>query len=91
MEEINFKNRFNDVLFGTSWEIESPKAIVVIVTGMAEHSRRYDDFAKFLNSNNYSVYCIDHYGQGVGKNGELGEILVEITFSRCKKQLKNLL
>ena len=27
MEEINFKNRFNDVLFGTSWEIESPKAI----------------------------------------------------------------
>ena len=72
MEEINFKNRFNDVLFGTSWEIESPKAIVVIVTGMAEHSRRYDDFAKFLNSNNYSVYCIDHYGQGVGKNGELG-------------------
>lgn len=83
MEEINFKNRFNDVLFGTSWEIESPKAIVVIVTGMAEHSRRYDDFAKFLNSNYYSVYCIDHYGQGVGKMVSL-EILEEITFQDAR-------
>ena len=40
MEEISFKNRFNDTLFGTSWEIDNPKAIVMIVTGMAEHSRR---------------------------------------------------
>ena len=72
MEEISFKNRFNDTLFGTSWEIDNPKAIVMIVTGMAEHSRRYDDFAKFLNKNHFSVFCLDHYGQGVGKNGELG-------------------
>ena len=72
MKEISFKNRFNDVLFGNSWEIENPKNIVLIVTGMAEHSARYDDFAKFLNENGYSVYCLDHYGQGNGKNGELG-------------------
>ena len=51
MKEISFKNRFNDVLFGNSWEIENPKNIVLIVTGMAEHSARYDDFAKFLNEN----------------------------------------
>ena len=72
MQEISFKNRYNDVLYGTSWEIDYPDAIVIIVTGMAEHSRRYDDFATFLNKHNYSVYCIDHYGQGIGKNGELG-------------------
>lgn len=72
MQEISFKNRYNDVLYGTSWEIDNPDAIVIIVTGMAEHSRRYDDFATFLNKHNYSVYCIDHYGQGIGKNGELG-------------------
>ena len=72
MEEISFKNRYNDVLYGTSWEIDNPDAIVIIVTGMAEHSKRYDDFATFLNKHNYSVYCIDHYGQGIGKNGELG-------------------
>ena len=71
MKEISFKNRFNDVLFGNSWEIENPKNIVLIVTGMAEHSARYDDFAKFLNENGYSVYCLDHYSQGNVKNGEL--------------------
>ena len=72
MQEISFKNRYNDVLYGASREIDNPDAIVIIVTGMAEHSRRYDDFATFLNKHNYSVYCIDHYGQGTGKNGELG-------------------
>ena len=56
MEEISFKNRFNDTLFGTSWEIDNPKAIVMIVTGMAEHSRRYDDFAKFLNENHFRFF-----------------------------------
>ena len=72
MKEISYKNQFGDVLFGNSWEIENPEKIVIIITGMAEHSERYDDFAKFLNSNKMSVYCLDHYGQGEGKNGELG-------------------
>jgi len=31
---------------------------------MEETALRYDDFAKFLNKNNYNVYCVDHYGQG---------------------------
>lgn len=72
MKELSFKNRYNDTLYGNSWEIENPEAIVLIVTGMAENSARYDDFATFLNAHKYSVYCIDHYGQGLGKNGELG-------------------
>ena len=72
MKELSFKNRYNDTLYGNSWEIENPEAIILIVTGMAENSARYDDFATFLNAHKYSVYCIDHYGQGLGKNGELG-------------------
>ena len=72
MEEISYKNKYNDVLYGNAWEIENPKAIVLILTGMVEHSARYNDFATFLNKNGFSVYCIDHYGQGLGKNGELG-------------------
>lgn len=72
MKEYFFKNHYSDILYGSSWEVDKPKAIVLIVTGMAEHSRRYDDFANFLNKYNYSVYSIDHYGQGNGKNGELG-------------------
>lgn len=38
MKEISFKNRFNDVLFGNSWEIENPKNIVLIVTGIDRKS-----------------------------------------------------
>lgn len=72
MEEINFTNSFNDTLYGHSWTINSPKFILLIVTGMAEHSARYNDFAEFINSNGGNVYCLDHYGQGLGKNGELG-------------------
>lgn len=72
MKEISYKNRFGDTLFGNSWEIENPKKILMIVTGMAENSARYDDFAKFMNEAGFSVFCIDHYGQGLGKNGELG-------------------
>ena len=68
---ISIRTVNNDHLFGFSWECESPKGIVVIVTGMEECAERYDEFAKFLNKNNYNVYCIDHYGQGenvVGKS-----------------------
>ena len=69
MQEFSFKNQFGDELYGHKWEIESPNKILIIVTGMAEHSARYDDFATFLNKNGFSCYCLDHYGQG--KNGEL--------------------
>lgn len=47
---------------------EKVKGIVLILHGMAEHALRYDDFAKFLNANNYIVYACDHRGHG--KTGE---------------------
>lgn len=51
---------------GYSWLVEGePVGNVVIVTGMAEHSTRYNNFANFLNENGYNVYCVDHYGQGL--------------------------
>lgn len=80
MKEISFKNKFGDTLFGNSWEIENPKKILLLVTGMAENSARYDDFATFLNQNGIAVYCLDHYGQGLGKNGELGHVVEDYFF-----------
>ena len=74
VQELSFKNKYNDVLYGHKWLIENSniplKGNILIVTGMAEHSLRYDDFALFLNSNGYNVYSLNHYGQG-DKNGEL--------------------
>jgi len=70
IKEINFLNSFGDKLFGNAWEIEKPKYVLLLVTGMAEHSARYDDFASFLNKHYFNVFCLDHYNQG--KNGILG-------------------
>lgn len=49
---------------GIAWAIKEAKENIVIVTGMEEHARRYDNFAKFLNEHGYSVYIMDHFGQG---------------------------
>ena len=56
------------VMHGLCWqsdvEDKELKGNVIILTGMEEHSSRYNDFAAFLVNNHYNVYCIDHFGQG---------------------------
>ncbi len=44
--------------------VEDSKGIVICVHGMCEHSKRYTEFALFLNRNGYSVYTYDHRGHG---------------------------
>ena len=47
------------------WDPEgSPKAIVQIIHGIAEHVERYDHFARYLNSLGYLVVAEDHMGHG---------------------------
>jgi alpha-beta hydrolase superfamily lysophospholipase len=41
-----------------------PKAVVQIAHGMAEHSERYDRFARRLGDAGYAVYASDHRGHG---------------------------
>ena len=41
-----------------------PAATFQIAHGIAEHIRRYDDFAAFLASNNIAVFGNDHLGHG---------------------------
>ena len=47
-----------------------PKAVIQIVHGMAEHATRYDDIARYLNSQGYAVYAEDHPGHGGSVNGK---------------------
>lgn len=51
-------------LKGNDYLIENPKAHLLAITGMNEHSSRYEYFAKELNKKNYSVSVLDHFGQG---------------------------
>jgi Lysophospholipase len=87
IKETSFKNSFGDTLFGNEWLVDKPKGVIIIVTGMAEHSERYDDFASFLNKHYMNVISLDHYGQG--KNGNLGHGAVDF-FSKYTKTVDEL-
>ncbi len=61
-----FFNGYNDYqVYVRTWaNVDKPKAVVLIIHGMVEHGLRYDDFAKFLNSNGYIVVVPDLRGHG---------------------------
>lgn len=42
----------------------SPRGVVQVVHGMAEHAGRYEDVAQALNKAGYAVYANDHRGHG---------------------------
>ena len=64
MKQFELKVVDDAILKGNCWEIDNPKACIVIFSGMEECVYRYDEFASFLNDNGYSVYGLDVYGQG---------------------------
>jgi alpha-beta hydrolase superfamily lysophospholipase len=51
-------------LFGLQWLIDQPIGNVLIMEGMEEHSSRYDEFATYLNTQGFNVFCLDTFGQG---------------------------
>lgn len=55
-----------DMVFAKAWfdSDSSPKAVVQILHGMAEHIGRYDEFARFLVQNGFAVVGQDHIGHG---------------------------
>lgn len=46
-------------------DVKQPKAVVQIVHGMVEHIARYDDFAAFMNLNDFIVAGDDHRAHGL--------------------------
>ncbi len=51
-------------LFGQSWMPQQARGIIVLVHGLAEHSGRYDDFAKNASAAGLGVFAIDLRGHG---------------------------
>ncbi|ALD66796.1 lysophospholipase [Spiroplasma cantharicola] len=45
-------------------DVKEVKGILQLVHGSCEHSKRYNDFAKFLNDNHWIVISNDHRGHG---------------------------
>lgn len=86
-ETIKIKNKFGDEIFGYAWTVKEPIGNMIIVTGMAETAIRYDNFAEFLCSNGYNVYCLDHYGQGITAKNQ-GKALGVVPNSYFSKEVK---
>jgi len=52
-------------LFVRNWKVQNPKAIIQVIHGMAEHSLRYDEFAKHFNNLGIEIYSSDNKGHGL--------------------------
>lgn len=52
------------------WSPESPRAVLQIVHGMAEHIARYNEFARFLCDNGIAVIGHSHLGHGLTAKDE---------------------
>jgi alpha-beta hydrolase superfamily lysophospholipase len=64
--EFSLQAKDGASLFVRRWlpDGASPRAIVQIAHGLAEHSERYRDFAAALNKAGFGVYASDHRGHG---------------------------
>lgn len=51
-------------LYYQKWMPEDPKAIIIFVHGLSEHSGRYEAFTRFFVANNYGVCLFDLRGHG---------------------------
>ncbi|MBI5959262.1 MAG: lysophospholipase [Chloroflexi bacterium] len=60
-----FTGLYNIPIFTQHWlPDETPRAVVIIVHGVAEHSGRYAHVAAALTGRGYAVYALDHRGHG---------------------------
>lgn len=65
MKRIEIIGYRGDPLVGYIFkDVASPKAVVQILHGMQEHGKRYEHFARYLNSKGYIVFVSDLRGHG---------------------------
>jgi len=60
-------------IFFQSWNVDSPRGILVLSHGLGEHSDRYERIVNEATSKNISVYALDHRGHG-RSTGKLGHV-----------------
>jgi alpha-beta hydrolase superfamily lysophospholipase len=50
-----------------AWEAHDPRAALLVVHGMFEHSRRYQEFGTFMAESGVSTYALDLRGHGASE------------------------
>ncbi len=88
MEKKHFLNREGKSVHYLQWQVDAPRAAVVIAHGMVEHPARYDELAKFLTDSRIAVYGIYHIGHG--PDAAVLNHMGEGDFDRCVDNLHEL-
>jgi len=78
-------------LFLRRWPIKNPKAAMLIVHGIAEHSGRYQHVAKFFNAAGFSVYALDLPGHGLSEGPYLDIKSMDIFRDAVEQAVKELI
>jgi alpha-beta hydrolase superfamily lysophospholipase len=74
MQRSTFTSPVDDLeLVSYEWDVADPRGMVQVAHGLAEHSARYDRFARALNDAGYSVRATDHRGHGASIAGTPGD------------------
>jgi alpha-beta hydrolase superfamily lysophospholipase len=74
MQRSTFTSPVDDLELATyEWDVADPRGVVQVAHGLAEHSARYDRFARALNEAGYSVRATDHRGHGASIAGAPGD------------------
>src|SRR5699024_1012587 len=73
LSKYKWVNGINDKqIFLRFWDdVDHPIGVVQIIHGMAEHSKRYENFAHFLNGQGFIVYADAHRGRGTSLEVEV--------------------
>ena len=88
-KEFNI-NIHNKNIYGQYFEPKIVKAVVLLIHGMGEHSKRYENYViPFYNSNDIAVITYDQFGHGLteGKRGHNPgfEIVLDCVETMLKK------
>ena len=74
MQRSTFTSPVDDLELTTyEWDVADPPGVVQVAHGLAEHSARYDRFARALNEAGYTVRATDHRGHGASIAGTPGD------------------
>jgi alpha-beta hydrolase superfamily lysophospholipase len=74
MQRSTFTSPVDDLELATyQWDVAGPRGVVQVAHGLAEHSARYDRFARALNEAGYTVRATDHRGHGASIAGTPGD------------------
>jgi alpha-beta hydrolase superfamily lysophospholipase len=56
-----------------AWEADAPRGVIILVHGMFEHSRRYQEFGEVMAAHGLSTYALDLRGHGASE-GRRGHV-----------------